>query len=133
MTEKQIMHDRKICESLKKLFIANTVLTPIGFFLFGIAFIMSLTNSIANPGIAATLFLPIIPLGIATFVINIVYAIKLLTAKFNEPTLDQEKIIWGIFTIFLLGWIAMLVWTLRSQNLLNAASIKENVESDDYQ
>ena len=133
MTEKQIIHDHKICELLKKLFIANTVLTPIGFFLFGIAFIMSLTNSITNPGIAATLFLPIIPLGIATFVINIVYAIKLLTSKFNEPTLDQEKIIWGIFTIFLLGWIAMLVWTLRSQSLLNAASIKENVESNDYQ
>lgn len=58
-------------------------------------------------------------LGILVFVINIMNAVKILTTDFKNEEVNNSKIIWGIFTIVILGWIASLIFAINARNKLN--------------
>ena len=83
----------------------------------------SLTNSnniifmrIAFFGIVSLL----VSFGIVSLVINIVNAIKIFSTDFKNEYINSNKMIWGIFTIVFLGWIASLVFSTISINKLNS-------------
>lgn len=124
-------NDQNFCNSLKTLFISAivlSVLTIFGTFITMIGVFANLPNlndpdaMIGWVAITSALGLIIsVPTGIASFIITLVYAIKLLSHHFDHPDLNQQKLIWGILTLVLLGFIAMIVWTCISKSVLEKA------------
>lgn len=132
-TSRPFQKDILFCKNLKSLFISSLVLTclsVVGVILTIVGALVGASISNSNPdaipigvsvggaiGIAIS-----VPCIIATFIINLIYAIKLLSHQFEHEDLNQQKIIWGIFTIVILGMIAMIVWTVVSNNILNRSN-----------
>lgn len=56
--------------------------------------------------------------GITVGVINLVIGIKILTTDFDSKEINDKKLIWGLLTILLLGWISTLVFILTSKKIL---------------
>lgn len=125
--------DILFCKNLKSLFISSLVLTclsVVGIILTIVGALVGASISNSNPdaipigvsvggaiGIAIS-----VPCIITTFIINLIYAIRLLSHQFEHEDLNQQKIIWGIFTIIILGMIAMMIWTVVSKNILNQSN-----------
>lgn len=132
-TTHRFQNDILFCKNLKSLFISSLVLSSIsivGIILVIVGALVGASISNSDPdafpvgvsvggaiGIAIS-----VPCIIATFIINLIYAIKLLSHQFEHDDLNQQKIIWGIFTIVILGMIAMIIWTVVSKNILNRSN-----------
>ena len=127
-------NDINFCKSLKTLFITSITLSAISVLGFILMVASGAFAAGFDPAGAATAISVIGVFGIlfflpgllATFVINLIYAIKLLSHQFDNKKLNEQKIIWGIFTIVILGFIAMIVWTCVSKNILEHAIKTEN-------
>lgn len=139
MTKTDFEHDQKISKTLKKICIANLVLGPLSGLLAIIYIAISLSVGILateDPasglavGSLATLGISI-PVWIASILICWIYAIMLLSMKYKHDNLNSEKTVWAIFSFVLLHWIAMLIWTVRSKNILSSVKVDpDNVSID---
>lgn len=126
-------NDLNFCNSLKTLFISAIVLSVLalfGSFIAMIGVFAGLPNpDTIVPWVATTSTLGLIlsiPTGIASFIVALIYAIKLLSHHFDHPDLNQQKLIWGILTLIFLGFIAMIVWTCISKSILEKAKTLEH-------
>ncbi len=72
----------------------------------------------------------LIPLFIISFVVGAVFciinAVMILSTKWTINEVEENKIIWGIFTIILLGWIASLVFSIQAIKKYNNNSNNQN-------
>ncbi len=59
-----------------------------------------------------------IGLGISILILDIINAIKIMTTDFNNKEINNIRIVWGIFTIIILGWIASLIFSITAKNKL---------------
>lgn len=57
-------------------------------------------------------------LGGIVFVLNLTNAIIIFTTDFKNAKLNDSKIIWGIFTIIILGGISSLIFSIQAKNEL---------------
>ena len=123
MTKTDFEHDQKINKTLKKICIANLVLGPLSGLLAIIYFAILFFG---NPDLAVGLVVSLglaIPTWIASILICWIYAIMLLSMKYKHDTLNSEKTVWAVFSFVLLHWIVMLIWTVRSKNILSSVKV----------
>lgn len=66
-------------------------------------------------------FFLIIPIFVA-IIYNIIASIKIMTNQYDVRELDNEKIVWGILSLLLLGIIATFVFQIKIKNHLNDES-----------
>ncbi len=69
----------------------------------------------------------VIPLLISLLVLNLVCAIKIMTTNWQDEKLNNDKTLWGILAIVILGWIALLTFIINAnQKLKNNDNVVNN-------
>lgn len=72
----------------------------------------------------------LIPLFTISFVVGAVFciinAVMILSTKWTINEVEENKTVWGIFTIILLGWIASLVFSIQAIKKYNNNSNNQN-------
>ncbi|WP_027123764.1 hypothetical protein [Mycoplasmoides pirum] len=119
---------------IKKLSFVILILEIISIIFLAISPVVVVTSQSVG-GSSALLVLGIILLVIA-FVFNILNAVNIFTFPNpkNNSELNNYKIIFGIFTIILLGWIASLIFVAISkqyiveENITNQNNVLNNQE-----
>ena len=53
---------------------------------------------------------------VVCFVINIINAIKIFSTNWRLQSVEDNKVVWGVFTIILLGSISSLIFSVTSIN-----------------
>lgn len=53
-----------------------------------------------------------------TFILNIINAIKIMTTDWKNQELESDSLMWGIFSIVLLGPIAGIIFGSKAVNIL---------------
>ncbi len=71
---------------------------------------------------------------IASFIIALIDAVTILTTNFKNKELNDEKILWGILSLILLGNIACLIFASKMISIANMEIENENnVKQDTIQ
>ncbi|MGL4647359.1 MAG: hypothetical protein ACRCVI_01385 [Mycoplasmoidaceae bacterium] len=63
--------------------------------------------------VALIAFILLALFGIAAAILMLVWVIKTLVLKLDNQDLRTQAIIWGLLGLFLLGWIAVLVFMIQ--------------------
>lgn len=64
-------------------------------------------------------------------VLKLIAAIIVLATDWKNKQIDDKKLLWGLLAIFLLGFIALLIFSISSMNILKNYNEPEN--NTDYQ
>ena len=57
--------------------------------------------------------------SIFTFILDIINAVEIISTKWKNKEVEESKVIWGIFTIIILGPISSLIFSCISINKMN--------------
>ena len=69
---------------------------------------------------------PVYLLGFSCFVLNIANGILILSTKWSNNEVENQKVLWGVLTFVLLGWIASLVFSIQAIKKYNNNSNNQN-------
>ncbi len=99
-------------------------------------------KSIRTKSIIALVLIFTIIGAIVTFILDIINAIQILSTNWSNKEVEESKIVWGIFTIIILGPISSLVFSCSALNKVNYQNnsnseivndfVKETKVSDDF-
>lgn len=67
---------------------------------------------------------------IVTLIFEIIDGIKILTLDWQDEELNNDKTLWGIFTIVLLGPIASLIFSIKAIKKLNNTTVLDGIVSE---
>lgn len=95
-----------------------SIVIGILFLLLTFIFIAIVIN-VPDPGFAFTVFLWLLSIiGIIDLIINIISAVVILTTDFHFERINQSRVLWGVFTIVFLGFIASLIFVGKARRIL---------------
>lgn len=66
-----------------------------------------------------------------SFILNLVASIIILSTDWKNQQIDDKKLLWGLLAIFLLGFIALLIFSISSMKILK--NYKEPENNPEYQ
>ena len=107
---------KKRLKNTKVRTIWSMVLSIVGLLAF--IWILAVGFATTNPLLLFPILL-VFPSLIASFIINVVNGAIMLSTDFFFKGINNIKVVWGIFTIIILGWIASLVFVIKAQKIFN--------------